>query len=80
MRWAIPLLLVFAAVSSSANAAGLLIPQDKTLPPLALVNHKVNVAIEDQVAITTVEQSFRNHTSRNLEATFLFPGPARRQR
>ncbi|HXD89258.1 MAG TPA: VIT and VWA domain-containing protein [Urbifossiella sp.] len=75
MRWVLPFLALLAVVPGSAPAAGLLIPEDKTLPPLALVNHKVNVAIEDQVAITTVEQSFRNHTSRNLEATFLFPVP-----
>src|SRR6185312_4025768 len=75
MRWVLPFLALLAVVPGSAPAAGLLIPEDKTLPPLALVNHKVNVAIEDQVAITTVEQSFRNHTSRNLEATFLFPIP-----
>ena len=54
---------------------GLLVPDDVKLPPLAMVNHLVNVKIEDQVAITTVEQTFRNHTDRNLEATYLFPIP-----
>ena len=57
------------------RAAGLLIPEDKKLPPLAMVNHKVTVTIDDQVAVTTVEQTFRNHTDRNLEATYLFPVP-----
>ncbi|OWK47257.1 VIT domain-containing protein [Fimbriiglobus ruber] len=66
--------LVLAAVQS-APAAGLLVPDDVKLPPLAMVNHKVTVAIEDQVAVTTVEQAFRNHTDRNLEATYLFPVP-----
>ena len=61
--------------SGSARAAGLLIPEDKKLPPLAMLNHKVTVTIDDQVAITTVEQTFRNHTDRNLEATYLFPVP-----
>lgn len=75
MRSSLPLLALFLAVQSTAQAAGLLIPVDKTLPPLALVNHKVNVTIEDQASITTVEQAFRNHTNRNLEATFLFPIP-----
>src|SRR5207249_3265518 len=28
-----------------------------------------------QAAITKVEQTFRNHTNRNLEATYLFPVP-----
>ncbi|MBY0460767.1 MAG: VWA domain-containing protein, partial [Gemmataceae bacterium] len=30
---------------------------------------------DEQVAVTTVEQTFRNHTDRNLEATYLFPVP-----
>src|SRR5207245_4290392 len=33
------------------------------------------VAIDDQVAVTTVEQTFRNHTDRQLEATYVFPVP-----
>src|SRR5438552_5954556 len=75
MRFAVPLFALFVAAGSTAQAAGLLIPDDKKLPPLAMVNHRVNVAIEDQVSITTVEQTFRNHTDRNLEATYLFPVP-----
>jgi Ca-activated chloride channel family protein len=35
----------------------------------------VTIAIEDQVAITRVEQTFRNHTPRALEATYVFPVP-----
>src|SRR5262249_26042985 len=31
--------------------------------------------IEDQVAVTKVEQTFRNHTDRQLEATYVFPVP-----
>jgi Ca-activated chloride channel family protein len=63
------------AVSAPARSAGLLIPDDKKVPPLAMVYHRVNVAIEDQVAVTTVEQAFRNHTDRPLEATYVFPVP-----
>ena len=40
-----------------------------------MLNHKVSIAIEDQVAVTTVEQTFRNHTDRPLEATYIFPVP-----
>jgi Ca-activated chloride channel family protein len=40
-----------------------------------MLNHKVNIALEDQVAVTKVEQTFRNHTDRNLEATYVFPVP-----
>ena len=62
-------------ITGTAPAAGLMIPADKQVPPLALVRHRVTIAIEEQVAVTTVEQSFRNHTPRNLEAVYLFPVP-----
>ncbi len=62
-------------LAGAGQAAGLLIPEDKQLPPLAMVNHRVTIAIEEQVAVTTVEQTFRNHTDRNLEAVYLFPVP-----
>jgi hypothetical protein len=57
------------------EARGIVIPVDKSVPPLAMLNHRVNVTIEDQVAITHLEQTFRNHTSRQLEATYVFPVP-----
>jgi len=66
------LLLAWTAV---APAKGLLIPADKTLPPLAMVNHHVTITIDDQVATTKIEQTFRNHTDRQLEATYIFPVP-----
>ncbi len=68
-------LLVVMACISQAQGKGLLIPVEKDLPPLAMLNHRVHVAIEDQVATTKVEQTFRNHTSRDLEATYVFPVP-----
>ena len=40
-----------------------------------MLNHKVSISIEDQVAVTRVEQTFRNHTDRQLEATYYFPVP-----
>lgn len=75
MRRILPLLAVLLAVTGSAHARGLLIPEEKSLPPLAMLNHKVTIAIEDQVAVTRVEQTFRNHTDRQLEATYIFPVP-----
>lgn len=68
-------ILVLAAAAPTGFARGLLVPDDVKVPPLAMVHHTVTVAIEDQVAVTTVEQAFRNHTDRNLEATYLFPVP-----
>src|SRR5262249_30388286 len=57
------------------HAHGILIPVERTVPPLAMLNHQVAIAIEDQVAVTKVEQTFRNHTDRQLEATYVFPVP-----
>jgi Ca-activated chloride channel family protein len=61
--------------SGWVQGRGLLIPRDHSLPPLAMTQHKVNITIEDQVNVTQVEQTFRNHTPRPLEATYIFPVP-----
>jgi Ca-activated chloride channel family protein len=60
---------------SAAQARGILIPVEKEVPPLAMLNHQVTITIEDQVAVTHIEQTFRNHTDRKLEATYVFPVP-----
>ena len=75
MRRYLPVLAVFLAWAGTVQAHGLLIPEERTLPPLAMLNHKVTITIEDQVAVTHVEQTFRNHTDRKLEATYIFPVP-----
>jgi Ca-activated chloride channel family protein len=58
-----------------AAGQGMLLPTERSLPPLAMTAHHVRVAITDQVAVTTVEQTFRNHAGRPLEATYVFPVP-----
>src|SRR3954453_4823578 len=68
-------LTVLLACASGVRGAGLLIPEEKPLPPLAMLDHKVTIRLDDQVATTRVEQTFRNHTDRPLEATYLFPVP-----
>jgi Ca-activated chloride channel homolog len=75
MQRLVPVLLLALALAGPAPAAGLLIPTDTNTTPLDLVNHHVTVAIDEQVAVTRVEQTFRNHTDRQLEATYLFPVP-----
>jgi Ca-activated chloride channel family protein len=75
MRRLVPVLLLALAAAGPAPAAGLLIPSDTTIGPLDLVNHHVTVAIDEQVAVTKVEQTFRNHSDRQLEATYVFPVP-----
>ncbi len=69
------LLSLLLSLPTVAMANGLLIPSEPDLPALAMLNHHVNVTLEDQIAITSVEQTFRNHTDRELEATYVFPIP-----
>ena len=44
--------------------------------PLTVGYHKVTVDIRDQIARTTVEESFVNHTNGRLEGVFHFPLPS----
>ncbi|MCX5660660.1 MAG: VIT domain-containing protein [Planctomycetota bacterium] len=43
--------------------------------PLEVRKHQVDVAIQDQVAVTKVDQIFYNPSSQRLEGTYLFPIP-----
>ena len=62
-------------LSANAQAAGLLAPTDQTLPPLRVIDHLVDVEIHDQVALTSITQTFHHDTNRRLEATYIFPLP-----
>src|SRR5262249_34693719 len=75
MRTSLAVLILGFVTAEPLFAHGLLIPKEKALPPLAMVRHRVTVAIEDQAAVTAVEQTFRNHTEQALEATYAFPVP-----
>jgi Ca-activated chloride channel family protein len=68
-------ILVLALAVAPAGAAGLIIPVEPDLPPLALDRHDVRVEIDGQGSTTTVEQIFENHTERRLEAQYVFPIP-----
>ncbi|MBY0523146.1 MAG: VWA domain-containing protein [Gemmataceae bacterium] len=75
MRRLLPILAILALWAPAAHAHGILIPDDVSVPPLAMLHHKVAITIDDQAATTRVEQTFRNHTDRPLEATYVFPAP-----
>jgi Ca-activated chloride channel family protein len=75
MRRLLAVVTLALICAGSANANGIIIPEEKKVPPLAMLSHQVKVTIDDQVAVTTVEQIFRNHTDRQLEATYVFPVP-----
>jgi Ca-activated chloride channel family protein len=68
-------LIVLLAYAGTARCGGLLIPVEPNIAPLMMLNHHVTVMIEDQVSVTTVKQTFRNHTDKKLEANYVFPVP-----
>ncbi len=72
---AIAAVLGLFVFSSPAHASGLLAPRDRSLPPLRITDHLVDVKIHDQVALTEVTQTFHNETGQRLEATYVFPLP-----
>ena len=73
----IVLLALFLALGLApfASASGLLVPQDRGVPPLRITQHAVDVTIDDRIARTELTQTFRNDTRRRLEATYVFPIP-----
>ncbi len=81
MRRSIPLFVLLGAVVGAisapgqARAIGLLVPTDQEVEPLMIRYHRVNVTVRERMAETRVEQTFRNHTSQTLEATYVFPVP-----
>ncbi len=44
-------------------------------PELAIVYHRVTVTIQDQVAVTRVDQAFRNDSGATVEGIYVFPLP-----
>jgi len=44
-------------------------------PDLAIVYHRVTVTIQDQVAVTRVDQAFRNDSGATVEGMYVFPLP-----
>jgi Ca-activated chloride channel family protein len=65
--------VVFLGFAASADARGLLVPDAKKTPSPVLLSQQVQVTIEDQAAVTRVEQVFRNATQSQFEATYVFP-------
>ena len=72
-----PLWLAGFEGTTSNESLGSLIVQlpDGRNEPLTVGYHKVSVEIRDQIARTTIEESFVNHTPSRLEGVFHFPLP-----
>ncbi|MBT8115234.1 MAG: VIT and VWA domain-containing protein, partial [Arenicella sp.] len=71
--WGLSLLACLMFVSS-ASASGLLVAKGSNTE-LQIRDHCVQVTIEDGYAITTVENSFYNPSTSDLEAVYEFPVP-----
>jgi Ca-activated chloride channel family protein len=52
------------------------VPGHFSFAPLEVTFHHVTVDIEDQIAVTSVDQEFYNPNGARLEGTYLFPLPA----
>jgi len=68
-------LLGFQGSTSNESLGSLIINVDGRNEPLTVGYHHVSVEIRDQIARTTIEESFVNHTDGRLEGTFHFPLP-----
>jgi Ca-activated chloride channel family protein len=82
----VTLITIFAA-ALPASADGIIIPEPPICDPgpcpepvpitqLAIEYHRVQVSIEDQVAVTHVDQVFRNDNDWPVEGIYVFPLPA----
>lgn len=73
--WSFCFGLWLVSSTNTAQAQGFLIPTQPNIEPLSIKFQRVQVNIQDRGARTTVTQVFTNHTSRILEATYIFPIP-----
>lgn len=71
-RW----LTGYRSSTTSEWMGSLLAKIDGREVPLSVGYHKVDVEIRDQIARTTIEESFKNETDSTLEGVFYFPLPA----
>ena len=65
----------FEGSTTNESIGSLITKIDGRDVPLTVGFHKVNVEIRDQIARTTIEESFVNHTRSRLEGVFHFPLP-----
>jgi Ca-activated chloride channel family protein len=67
--------LLVGLAPGAASAIGILLPTDRSLGPMGIESHRVEVQITDRAAVTKVDQVFLNNTDQILEATYIFPLP-----
>ena len=70
------LILFFLAFSQLVQAQGIVVthrPSTPQVEPLTLERHHVSVSIDNQLAVTKIDQVFANPNDRQLEGTYFFP-------
>lgn len=78
--------IIAVSITAPAFADGIIIPEPPIcefgpcpgpfpISQLAIEYHRVSVVIEDQVAVTQVDQVFRNDNDWTVEGTYVFPLP-----
>lgn len=79
VRNLIYIVILLAVVSVKVKADGFIVirpPAPVNHPfPLEVVYHKVDVIIDNQTAVTSIDQSFYNPTHHQLEGFYIFPIP-----
>jgi Ca-activated chloride channel homolog len=66
---------VLIGLCGSVSAQPMLVPVDRGIQALGMEYYRVEMEVTDGVANADVKMGFRNHTARQLEATFIFPLP-----
>lgn len=66
----------FERTAATSGIGSLVATVGERKVPLSIAAHRVDVQIRDQIARTTITETFANHTTERLEAEFLFPLPA----
>ena len=87
-KWIFPFflgLLLVGMIFSPVSADGIIIPDPTFIPPEPIIRpisqliikyHHVTVNIENQIALTHVDQVFYNPNEWPVEGTYVFPLPA----
>lgn len=79
MKTLIEYFLIVCFLSTNLFADGfIVIPRPHPLPnpfPLEVVYHNVDVKIDEQIAVTKIDQSFYNPSQYQLEGFYIFPVP-----
>jgi Ca-activated chloride channel family protein len=83
MRFSALVLMMVAMIPALAGADGLIVIHDPPpihrphyrFAPLEVRYHHVSVEIEDQTAVTSIDQVFYNPNRQRLEGTYIFPIP-----